>query len=211
MKYLNIALAKGRLAKQAADLFANAGIDTSGLLEDTRKLIITDEENKVRFFLVKPSDVPTYIEYGAADIGICGRDTLLEEGRDLYEVIDLGIGKCRMCVAGPESLKGKLDSLPSKRVATKYPNISREYYQRVKGESVEIIELSGSVELAPLVGLSEVIVDIVESGKTLQENGLVVLETICDISARMIVNKVSMKIERLRISKILDSIRKQLD
>ncbi len=211
MKYLNIALAKGRLAKQAADLFAKAGIDTSGLLEDTRKLIITDEENKVRFFLVKPSDVPTYIEYGAADIGICGRDTLLEEGRDLYEVIDLGIGKCRMCVAGPESLKGKLDSLPSKRVATKYPNISREYYQRVKGESVEIIELSGSVELAPLVGLSEVIVDIVESGKTLQENGLVVLETICDISARMIVNKVSMKIERLRISKILDSIRKQLD
>ncbi|NLN04904.1 MAG: ATP phosphoribosyltransferase [Clostridiaceae bacterium] len=211
MKYLNIALAKGRLAKQAADLFAKAGIDTSGLLEDTRKLIITDEENKVRFFLVKPSDVPTYIEYGAADIGICGRDTLLEEGRDLYEVIDLGIGKCRMCVAGPESLKGKLDSLPSKRVATKYPNISREYYQRVKGESVEIIVLSGSVELAPLVGLSEVIVDIVESGKTLQENGLVVLETICDISARMIVNKVSMKIERLRISKILDSIRKQLD
>ncbi|HOA32708.1 MAG TPA: ATP phosphoribosyltransferase, partial [Clostridia bacterium] len=104
MKYLNIALAKGRLAKQAADIFANTGINTSGLLEDSRKLIITDEENKVRFFLVKPSDVPTYVEYGAADIGICGRDTLLEEGRDLYEVIDLGIGKCRMCVAGPASL-----------------------------------------------------------------------------------------------------------
>ena len=131
--------------------------------------------------------------------------------RDLYEVIDLGIGKCRMCVAGPASLAGKLDNIPNKRVATKYPNISREYYQRVKRESVEIIELSGSVELAPLVGLSEVIVDIVESGKTLQDNGLVVLETICDISARMIVNKVSMKIERVRISKILDSIRKQLD
>jgi len=211
MKYLNIALAKGRLAKQAADIFANTGINTSGLLEDSRKLIITDEENKVRFFLVKPSDVPTYVEYGAADIGICGRDTLLEEGRDLYEVIDLGIGKCRMCVAGPASLAGKLDNIPNKRVATKYPNISREYYQRVKRENVEIIELSGSVELAPLVGLSEVIVDIVESGKTLQDNGLVVLETICDISARMIVNKVSMKIERVRISKILDSIRKQLD
>jgi len=211
MKYLNIALAKGRLAKQAADIFANTGINTSGLLEDSRKLIITDEENKVRFFLVKPSDVPTYVEYGAADIGICGRDTLLEEGRNLYEVIDLGIGKCRMCVAGPASLAGKLDNIPNKRVATKYPNISREYYQRVKRESVEIIELSGSVELAPLVGLSEVIVDIVESGKTLQDNGLVVLETICDISARMIVNKVSMKIERVRISKILDSIRKQLD
>ncbi|HPZ53323.1 MAG TPA: ATP phosphoribosyltransferase, partial [Clostridia bacterium] len=203
MKYLNIALAKGRLAKQAADIFANTGINTSGLLEDSRKLIITDEENKVRFFLVKPSDVPTYVEYGAADIGICGRDTLLEEGRNLYEVIDLGIGKCRMCVAGPASLAGKLDNIPNKRVATKYPNISREYYQRVKRESVEIIELSGSVELAPLVGLSEVIVDIVESGKTLQDNGLVVLETICDISARMIVNKVSMKIERVRISKIL--------
>ena len=149
MKYLNIALAKGRLAKQAADIFANTGINTSGLLEDSRKLIITDEENKVRFFLVKPSDVPTYVEYGAADIGICGRDTLLEEGRDLYEVIDLGIGKCRMCVAGPASLAGKLDNIPNKRVATKYPNISREYYQRVKRESVEIIELSGSVELAP--------------------------------------------------------------
>ena len=211
MKNLKIALAKGRLAKQAADIFANTGINTSGLLEDSRKLIITDEENKVRFFLVKPSDVPTNVEYGAADIGICGRDTQLEEGRDLYEVIDLGIGKCRMCVAGPASLAGKLDNIPNKRVATKYPNISREYYQRVKRESVEIIELSGSVELAPLVGLSEVIVDIVESGKTLQDNGLVVLETICDISARMIVNKVSMKIERVRISKILDSIRKQLD
>lgn len=210
MKYLNIALSKGRLAKLTADLFSNAGIDTSGLLEDTRKLIITDEEKKVRFFLVKPSDVPTYVEYGAADIGICGRDTLLEEGRDLYEVIDLGIGKCRMCVAGPASFKGKLDSIPNKRVATKYPKISKEYYERVKHESVEIIKLSGSVELAPLVGLSEVIVDIVESGKTLHENGLVVLETICDISARMIVNRVSMKIERIRIAKILDSVRKQL-
>lgn len=211
MKYLNVALSKGRLAQLSAELFASADIDTSGLLVDSRKLIITDEVSKVRFFLVKPADVPTYVEYGAADIGICGRDTLLEEGRDLYEIVDLGFGKCRMCVAGPPELKDKLDSIPNKRVATKYPKITKDYYKHVKHESIEIIKLSGSVELAPLVGLSEVIVDIVESGKTLDENGLAVLETICDISARMIVNKVSMKIERVRISKILDSIRNHIN
>lgn len=149
MKYLNIALSKGRLAQLSADLFAKADIDTSGLLVDSRKLIITDEINKVRFFLVKPADVPTYVEYGAADIGICGRDTLLEEGKDLYEIIDLGFGKCRMCVAGPHELIGKLDSIPNKRVATKYPKITKDYYKHVKHESIEIIKCSGSVELAP--------------------------------------------------------------
>jgi len=210
-KYLNVALSKGRLASLAMDLFGNAGIDISELKdESTRKLIITDEVSKVRFFLVKPSDVPTYVEYGAADIGVVGRDTILEEGKNLYEVLDLGFGKCRMCVAGPKELYGNLDLIPNKRVATKYPNIAREYYEHTKLESVEIIKLNGSVELAPLVGLSEVIVDIVESGRTLKENGLDVLETIADLSARMVVNRVSMKIERTRITKIIDSIREQL-
>jgi len=210
MKYLNIALSKGRLAELSTSFFEKAGINVEGLRNESRKLIITDNASFVRFFLVKPSDVPTYVEYGAADIGICGRDTLLEEGRDLYEVIDLGFGKCQMCVAGPKELVGKLDQIPNKRVGTKYPNVTKDYFEHVRHESVEIIKLSGSVELAPLVGLSEIIVDIVESGKTLKENGLVVLDTICDISARMIVNKVSMKIERVRITNILDSIRDQL-
>lgn len=202
MKYLNIALPKGRLAKSLAAFFERAN-----LLEDTRKLIITDEESLIKFYLVKPSDVPIYVEYGAADLGICGRDTLLEQGRDLYEVLDLGIGKCRMCVAGPVGLKDKFDKMPHKRIATNFPNIARNYFEHVKNESVEIINLSGSVEIAPLVGLSELIVDIVESGKTLKENDLEVYETITDISARLIVNRVSMKIERLRISKIIDAIR----
>ena len=210
MRYLNIALSKGRLAEVAMELFEGIGIDCSELKNVGRKLILYDQKNKIRFFLVKPADVPTYVEYGAADIGIVGKDTLLEEGRNLYEVLDLGFAKCRMCVAGPKELRGKLDSIPNKRVATKYPHVAREYFERVKKESIEIIKLNGSVELAPLVGLSEVIVDIVESGKTLQENGLAVLETISDISARMIVNKVSMKMEAERIGKIVEGIRGQI-
>lgn len=210
MRYLNIALSKGRLAEVAMDLFEGIGIDCTELKNVGRKLILYDQTNKIRFFLVKPADVPTYVEYGAADIGIVGKDTLLEEGRNLYEVLDLGFAKCRMCVAGPKELMGKLDSIPNKRVATKYPHVAREYFEHVKKESIEIIKLNGSVELAPLVGLSEVIVDIVESGKTLQENGLTVLETISDISARMIVNKVSMKMEAERISKIVEGIRGQI-
>lgn len=210
MRYLNIALSKGRLAEVAMDLFEGIGIDCTELKNVGRKLILYDQTNKIRFFLVKPPDVPTYVEYGAADIGIVGKDTLLEEGRNLYEVLDLGFAKCRMCVAGPKELVGKLDSIPNKRVATKYPHVAREYFEHVKKESIEIIKLNGSVELAPLVGLSEVIVDIVESGKTLQENGLTVLETISDISARMIVNKVSMKMEAERISKIVEGIRGQI-
>ncbi len=210
MRYLNIALSKGRLAEVAMELFEGIGIDCTELKNVGRKLILYDQTNKIRFFLVKPADVPTYVEYGAADIGIVGKDTLLEEGRNLYEVLDLGFAKCRMCVAGPKELVGKLDSIPNKRVATKYPHVAREYFEHVKKESIEIIKLNGSVELAPLVGLSEVIVDIVESGKTLQENGLTVLETISDISARMIVNKVSMKMEAERIGKIVEGIRGQI-
>lgn len=210
MRYLNIALSKGRLTDVAMELFEGIGIDCTELKDVGRKLILYDQTNKIRFFLVKPADVPTYVEYGAADIGIVGKDTLLEEGRNLYEVLDLGFAKCRMCVAGPKELMGKLDSIPNKRVATKYPHVAREYFEHVKKESIEIIKLNGSVELAPLVGLSEVIVDIVESGKTLQENGLAVLETISDISARMIVNKVSMKMEAERIGRIVEGIRGQI-
>jgi len=211
MRYLNIALSKGRLTDLSIELFEKIGIDCSELREESRKLILSDEKNKIKFFLVKPSDVPTYVEYGAADIGIVGKDTLLEEGRHLYEVLNLGFAACRMVVAGPAQLQGKLDTLNNKRVATKYPRIAREYFEHIKRESVEIIKLNGSVELAPLVGLAEVIVDLVESGRTLKENGLVILDTIAEISARMIVNRVSMKMESERVSWIIDGVRRQVD
>lgn len=211
MRYLTIALSKGRLTDLSIDLFEAIGIDCSEVKESSRKLILTDERNKIKFFLAKPSDVPTYVEYGAADIGIVGKDTLLEEARNLYEVLNLGFAACRMVVAGPEELQGKLDLLANKRVATKYPRIAREYFEHKRKESIEVIKLNGSVELAPLVGLSEVIVDLVESGRTLKENGLVVLDTIADISARMVVNRVSMKMESERINKIIEGIRRQLE
>lgn len=207
MRYITIALSKGRLADLSMDLMEKIGIDSSDYRNESRKLIFTDEKNKIKFFLAKPADVPTYVEYGAADIGVVGKDTLLEEGRHLYEVLNLGFGACRMVLAGPAELAGKLDSLNNKRVATKYPRIAREYFEHKRRESIEVIKLNGSVELAPLVGLSEMIVDIVESGRTLRENGLVVLDTIADISARMVVNRVSMKMENQRISALIDGIR----
>lgn len=210
MRYLTIALSKGRLTDLSIELFEAIGIDCTELKNSSRKLILTDEKNKIKFFLAKPSDVPTYVEYGAADIGIVGKDTLLEEGRHLYEVLNLGFAACRMVVAGPAELQGKLDQLNNKRVATKYPRIAREYFEHIRKESIEVIKLNGSIELAPLVGLSEVIVDVVESGRTLKENGLVVLDTIADISARMVVNRVSMKMESERINRIIDEIRKKL-
>lgn len=210
MRYLTIALSKGRLTEMSIELFETIGIDCSELKSSTRKLILSDEKNKIKFFLAKPADVPTYVEYGAADIGIVGKDTLLEEGRNLYEVLDLGFAACKMALAGPAELEGKIDELNIKRVGTKYPNIARNYFEKTRRESVEIIKLNGSVELAPLVGLSEVIVDLVESGRTLKENGLVVLDTIADISARMVVNRVSMKMENNRIQRIIDGVRDQL-
>jgi len=210
MRYLTIALSKGRLTDMSIELFEAIGIDCSELKSSTRKLILSDEKNKIKFFLAKPADVPTYVEYGAADIGIVGKDTLLEEGRNLYEVLDLGFAACKMALAGHEELQGKIGELNIKRVATKYPNIARNYFEKHRRESVEIIKLNGSVELAPLVGLSEVIVDLVESGRTLKENGLVVLDTIADISARMVVNRVSMKMENERIQRIIDGVREQL-
>ena len=208
MRYLTIALAKGRLADKAMEMFEAIGISCDEMKDKaSRKLIFVNEDLGVRFFLAKANDVPTYVEYGAADIGIVGRDTILEEGRKLYEVMDLGVGKCRMCVCGPESARELLHNNQLIRVATKYPNIAKDYFYNKKHQTVEIIKLNGSIELAPIVGLSEVIVDIVETGSTLKENGLKVLEEVCPLSARMIVNQVSMKMEDERIRKLIGDLR----
>ena len=206
MRYLTVALAKGRLAELAMDIFTSIGMDCSEMKDkSTRKLIFTDEEHKMKFILVKATDVPTYVEYGAADIGIVGKDTLLEESRNLYEMVDLEFGACNMCVCGRPELKGRLGEITDLKVASKYPNIARRYFQETKGQTIELIKLNGSVELGPLVGLSDVIVDIVETGSTLRENGLEVLEVICPLSARFVVNKVSMKMERERIMEMVNA------
>ncbi len=208
MRYLTFALGKGRLAKTALELFEEVGIRCEEMKDPgSRKLIFVNEERKLRFFLSKGPDVPTYVEYGAADIGIVGKDTIMEEGRKLYEVLDLGFGKCKMCVCGPDSARELLDHGQLIRVATKYPNIAKDHFYNKKHQTVEIIKLNGSIELAPIVGLSEVIVDIVETGTTLKENGLHVLEEICPLSARMVVNQVSMKMESERIGSIIRAIR----
>lgn len=208
MRYITFALAKGRLAKKTMSLLEEIGIFCEEMKDEkTRKLIFTNEELKLRFFLAKASDVPTYVEYGAADIGVVGKDTILEEGRKLYEVLDLGFGRCRMCVAGPHDAKELLMHKALIRVGSKYPAIAKDYFYHKKHQTVEIIKLNGSVELAPIVGLSEVIVDIVETGSTLKENGLEVLETICECSARMVVNEVSMKMEQERITKIITDLK----
>ena len=199
MRYLTFALAKGRLAKKTLTYLEQIGIEMEEMKDpDTRKLIFINEDLKIKMFLSKASDVPTYVEYGAADIGVVGKDTILEEGRKLYEVMDLGFGKCRMCVCGPESARELLKHQQLIRVASKYPNIAKDYFNNIKHQTVEVIKLHGSVELAPIVGLSEVIVDIVETGTTLKENGLMVLEEICPLSARVVVNQVSMKMENER-------------
>lgn len=209
MRYLTFALAKGRLANKTMDMFEKLGITCDSIRDkETRKLIFVNEDLKLKFFLAKASDVPTYVEYGAADIGIVGEDTILEEGRNLYEVMDLGFGKCKMCVCGSESAREKLQHGELIRVASKYPSIAKDYFYNKKFQTVEIIKLNGSVELAPIVGLSEVIVDIVETGSTLKANGLTVLEEICDLSARMVVNQVSLKMEQERIRKLIYDLRK---
>ena len=207
MRYLTFALAKGRLAKKTLALLEQIGITCEEMKDpDTRKLIFVNEELKMKFFLSKATDVPTYVEYGAADIGVVGKDTILEEVRNLYEVMDLGFGKCRMCVCGPASARELLKKNEIIRVASKYPVIAKDYFNNRKHQTVEIIKLNGSVELAPIVGLSEVIVDIVETGSTLRENGLEVLEEICPLSARMVVNQVSLKMENERIHKLLEDL-----
>lgn len=208
MRYLTFALGKGRLAKKTLEMFEQIGITCEEMKDkDTRKLIFVNEELKLRFFLAKGPDVPTYVEYGAADIGIVGKDTILEEGRNIYEVLDLGFGKCRMCICGPENAKELLNHHELIRVATKYPRIAKDYFYNKKHQTVEIIKLNGSIELAPIVGLSEVICDIVETGSTLRENGLSVLEEVCPLSARMVVNQVSMKMENERITKLISDLK----
>ena len=211
MRYITFALAKGRLAKKAMEIMERIGITCEEMKDEkTRKLIFVNEELGLKFFLAKASDVPTYVEYGAADIGVVGKDTLMEEGRQVYEVLDLGFGKCRMCVCGPESAKELLKHHERIRVASKYPNIAKDYFYNKKHQTVDIIKLNGSVELGPLVELSDVIVDIVETGSTLRENGLGVLEEICPLSAHMIVNQVSMQMEKERIMKLVAALKEAL-
>ncbi len=203
---ITIALAKGRLAEKTMDLLEKCGIECKEVLADTRKLIFYDERSDMRFILVKPTDVPTYVDHGVADLGVAGKDTLMEAGLPLYEMADLKFGKCKLAIAGySEKKDGSLTS-SILRVATKYPEIARRYYAE-KGMSIECIKLSGSVELGPILGLSDVILDIVESGRTLVENGLAVLEDVCEVSARLAVNRASLKIKADVLVPLIDRIR----
>lgn len=211
MRYLTFALTKGRLANKAMNLLESAGFTCEAMKEDTRKLIFVNEEQKLRFFLAKAGDVPTYVEHGVADIGIVGKDTIMEENRPLCELLDLGFGKCRIVVAGPKEAADKAFSTNDLRVATKYPSIAADYFYRMRKQTVEIIKLNGSVELGPLVGLADVIVDIVETGSTLDQNGLVILDEICSVSARMVVNRVSMKLHHERISRMVSALKEQMN
>jgi len=212
MKYLTFALTKGRLASKTLEMLEQLGITCEEMKEkDSRKLVFVNEELKLKFFLAKGPDVPTYVEYGAADIGVVGKDTIVEEGRNVHEVLDLGFGSCRMCVCGPQDAQELLEHREVIRVATKYPKIAKDYFYNKKHQTVEIIKMNGSIELAPIVGLSEVIVDIVETGSTLKENGLTVLEEVCPLSARMIVNPVSMRMENDRIRDLIGRIRNLLE
>lgn len=207
-RYLTFALGKGRLANKTLELLEKTGITCEEMKDkNSRKLIFVNEELKLRFFLAKGPDVPTYVEYGASDIGVVGSDTIMEENRRVYEVLDLGFGKCRMCVCGPAQARELLKHHERIRVASKYPNIAKDYFFNKKHQTVDIIKLNGSVELGPIVGLSDVIVDIVETGSTLRENGLEVLEEICPLSARMIVNQVSMQMETERIRSLIQKLK----
>ena len=207
-RYLTFALGKGRLANKTLELLEKTGITCEEMKDkNSRKLIFVNEELKLSFFLAKGPDVPTYVEYGAADIGVVGSDTIMEENRRVYEVLDLGFGKCRMCVCGPAQARELLKHHERIRVASKYPNIAKDYFFNKKHQTVDIIKLNGSVELGPIVGLSDVIVDIVETGSTLRENGLEVLEEICPLSARMIVNQVSMQMETERIRSLIQKLK----
>ena len=211
MKYLTFALTKGRLADRTLDLLGKVGIYCEEIKDpNSRKLIFVNEELKVKFFMAKGPDVPTYVEYGVADIGVVGKDTILEENRKVNEVLDLKFGQCKMCVCGAKEAKELLNSRELIRVATKYPNIAKDYFYNKKHQTPEIIKMNGSIELAPIVGLSEVVVDIVQTGSTLKENGLVILEEISHISARMIVNPVTMRMENEKIRTLVDNLREVL-
>lgn len=204
--FLNIALPKGRIGQAAYRFMEKAGYECSGVLDPVRKLTFENPDRGIRYFWVKPSDVPVYVERGTADAGIAGEDILLEYHPDVYELVDLGIGKCRMCVAGrPDFVDNP--SVPL-TVASKFTHIAREYY-RQQGRQITLIKLNGSVELAPLLGLSDVIVDLVETGTTLRENGLVVLKTIIPVSARFIVNKVSYKFRYEALKSMADALSRE--
>ena len=206
---ITFALAKGRLAEQAFALLENMGVDCAEPRNPGRQLVLWDRKSNIRFILVKPSDVPTYVDHGIADFGVLGKDTLLEAGRPLYEVLDLTFGRCRLCIAGYADQSNRSATRATFRVATKYPNIARQYYD-ARGQSIEIIALHGSIELGPVIGLSDVILDIVESGSTLCANGLSVLEEVAECSARLVVNRVSMKTKRDRIRQIIDGLAEQV-
>ena len=209
--YLTIALPKGTLFSLSARLFEKVGITAEHMSEKSRKLVISNHDLKVQFIITKTSDVPTYVEYGAADIGIIGKDVLLESGQDVYELLDLGFGKCRLMMAVPrEEKRAHLMDYAHTRVATKYPNIAEQFFAR-QGMQMEYIKLNGSIELGPIVGLSESIVDIVETGTTLVENDLEEIAHIMDVSARLIVNRVSFKLKFDRIYKIVNDLKQVLE
>ena len=208
MDKITIAIPKGRNLKPSVELFKSIGLDGSPILEDTRRLLFDLSRENVKFLVIRDTDIPTYVEYGAADIGVSGKDVLTEKGRDIYEPLDLKFGFCRMVLAEPKELRAEDD--PSKwthiRVATKFPKITENYF-RSKGLQVEIVKLYGSIELAPIVGLSERIVDLVSSGQTLKENGLVEVEEIMKITARLIVNRASLKTKYERINNVIEELR----
>jgi ATP phosphoribosyltransferase len=209
--FITIAIPKGRILQDSVALFKKIGIDCEELLSDTRKLIFENLEQKMRYMIVRATDVPTYVEYGCADLGIVGKDTLMEQDKDLYEPVDLKFGYCRLVVAEPAELSRNDDpaSWSDIRIATKYPNVTEKFFAG-KGVQVEVIKLYGSIELAPLVGLSERIVDLVSTGETLKQNGLVEVETIAEITSRLIVNRASLKTRYKRISDIVGGLEKHV-
>ncbi|CQR75170.1 ATP phosphoribosyltransferase [Sporomusa ovata DSM 2662] len=207
MDYLTIALPKGKLFDHSVSLLDKIGYTAEGLSENSRKLVIANETEKIRFIITKTADLPTYVEYGAADIGIIGKDVLLEGNKDVYELLDLKFGFCRMMVAVPQALKQeKLSDYAHMRVATKYPRVAESFFHSV-GIQMEIIKLNGSIELAPMVGLAEIIVDIVETGRTLKENNLVEIAQIHPATARFIANRVSFKMKFDRINKMVEGLK----
>ena len=205
---VNVALPKGRLGKKVYDMFERAGYPCPSIKEDNRKLIFENEQAGVRYFWVKPSDVTIYVERGAGDIGVAGKDILLEYSPDVYELLDLRLGKCRMAVAAKKDFRENTGR--TLRVATKFPNIARNFYER-ESRDIDIIKLNGSIEIAPILGLSDVIVDIVETGKTLKENELEVIDTIVPISARLIANKANFKFKTEAVEKIRNRLAEQLE
>ena len=211
MQYLTIALPKGKLFYLAKDLFAKVGFVADNLEEKSRKLVITNEELKLKFIIAKTADVPTYVEHGAADIGVIGKDVLMEAQKDVYELLDLGFGRCHLMMAVPKDKKrAKLTDYTHTRVATKFPNVAKQFFKS-KGMQMEYIKMNGSIELGPIVGLSESIVDIVETGTTLRENNLEEIAFIAEASARLIANRASFKLKFDRISKLVKALEMELE